>query len=136
MNEIYESHGIGIMGSACKYMIDRFEAYGKNIIWEEGTLVWHPENISLGSNIYIGHETMLMGCHKNSMIVGDEARIGQRCFFHSCGGIKIGEGVGIGPGVTILTSFHDLNPPNVNVMNNKLQFGEVTIGDGSDMSES
>lgn len=75
-------------------------------MFESGVLIFHPENVYLGRNVYVGHRTMLKGYHKNQMRIGDETWIGQMCFFHSAGGIAIGARVGIGPGVIILTSVH------------------------------
>jgi Acetyltransferase (isoleucine patch superfamily) len=67
------------------------------------------------------------------MVLDDHSWIGQNCFLHSAGGIHIGKAVGLGPGVTVLTSVHtdqDLLRP---VISNTLEFGEVIIGDGSDI---
>jgi len=97
---MYGSHGSG------KFKREDFKKIGDNVIFEEDVLVFYPENIEIGNNIYIGHNTILKGYYKNKMKIGDHTWIGQGCFFHSAGGIKIGKAVGIGPKVKILTYVH------------------------------
>jgi Acetyltransferase (isoleucine patch superfamily) len=103
------------------------------VIFEEDVRVFHPEQIEIGENVYIGHGAILKGYHNGHMVLDDHSWIGQNCFLHSAGGIHIGKAVGLGPGVTVLTSVHtdqDLLRP---VISNTLEFGEVIIGDGSDI---
>jgi len=75
----------------------QFCRLGRNVVFERGVLVFHPENIEIGENVYIGHATILKGYYKNKMIVGDHTWIGAQCFLHSAGGLRIGRAVGIGP---------------------------------------
>src|SRR5687768_5743868 len=82
---------------------------GSGVVLEEGVLVFHPENVEIGDDVYVGHRTILKAYHKNRMVIGKGTWIGQTCFFHSAGGITIGENVGIGPCVKILTSAHRLD---------------------------
>lgn len=110
-----------------------FFKIGKNVIFEKGTMIFHPESIILHDNIYIGHNTILKGYYKNSMEIGEGTWIGQNCFLHSAGGIKIGKAVGIGPFVKILTSNHIEEDINIPVMHNPLEFKEVIIEDGADI---
>lgn len=112
---------------------ENFLKIGKNVIFERGVLAFHPETIILHSNIYIGHNTILKGYYKNKMEIGNETWIGQNCFFHSAGGIKIGKAVGIGPYVKILTSNHVEDNINIPIMHNSLEFKEVVIEDGADI---
>jgi acetyltransferase-like isoleucine patch superfamily enzyme len=104
---------------------------GTNVIFEKGVLIFHPENIEIGNNVYVGHNTILKGYYKNIMKIGDHTWIGQGCFFHSAGGLTIGNAVGIGPMVKILTAQHkysdDLNIP---VMSKDLNFKQVVLEDG------
>lgn len=79
-----------------------------SVVIEEGVLIFHPENVSLDEDVYIGHGAILKGYYKNQLRIGRGTWIGQGAFFHSAGGIEIGEYVGIGPRVSILTSAHDL----------------------------
>ena len=123
----YNTHGDG------KFEIGDFRSAGENLIFEKGVLVFHPENITLGNNIYIGHNTILKGYYKNQMHIGDNTWIGQNCFFHSAGNINIGKAVGIGPYVKILTSFHDDGDIDKPVLYHSLSFKSVEIGDGSDI---
>lgn len=123
----YRSHGSGKFKSA------DFLKIGSNVIIEDHVLVFHPETIAIGDNVYIGHHTILKGYHKNKMIIGDHTWIGQFCFFHSAGNIRIGKAVGIGPGVKILTSFHEDENNEQPLINNDLIFKEVVIGDGCDI---
>ena len=99
-----ESHGNGRLNEKGYYNTVFLKKLGKKTVLEEGVLLFHPENISIHDNVYIGHNTILKGYYKNEMIIEEGTWIGQQCFFHSAGGIKIGKNIGIGPGVKILTS--------------------------------
>ena len=123
----YSSHGDG------KPEWNLFKKIGEHVILEADVMVFHPESISIGSNVYIGHRTILKGYYKNEMFIDEGTWIGQSCFFHSGGGIKIGKSVGIAPCVKILTSCHlsdDLGQP---VLHNPLVFKKVQIGNGADI---
>lgn len=80
---------------------------GPDCVFEADVLIFHPENVYLGRNVYVGHRSILKGYYKNTLRIGDETWIGQMCFMHSAGGLSIGERVGIGPGVMMITSTHD-----------------------------
>lgn len=129
MNTIkqYHSHGDG------QFAPDQFKSIGANVIFEAGVLVFHPENIILGPNIYIGHNTILKAYYKALMEIGSNTWIGQGCFFHSAGGLKIGNVVGIGPMVKILTSYHQDGNPDKAIMEQPLNFEPVIIEDGADI---
>jgi len=124
---LFQSHGTG------DFKVSQFSRIEKNVIFEKGVLVFHPENIEIGENVYIGHNTILKGYYKNKMVIGDGTWIGQQCFFHSAGGITIGRNVGIGPGVKIITSSHDSKKTGRPIMHNEINFASVSIGDGSDI---
>ena len=96
----HRSHGTGT------FRREDFRSLGADCVFEAGVLVFHPENISLGRNVYVGHHAILKGYHKGELRIGDETSIGQQCFMHAGGGLTIGARVGIGPGVKILTSEH------------------------------
>ncbi len=123
----YSTHGDGTFDR------NDFKFIGENVIFEKGVLVFHPENISIGNNVYIGHNTILKCYHRNEMHIGDHTWIGQNCFMHSAGGIKIGKAVGIGPMVKILTSEHAAGDMSIPVMFNELVFKPVVIEDGCDI---
>ena len=106
---------------------------GKNVIFEDGVLVFHPENIEIGDDVYIGHYTILKGYYKNKMTIGSGTWIGQQCFFHSGGGLNIGANVGIGPGVKIITSAHELEHTDKPILKAPLNFAPVSIADNCDI---
>lgn len=110
-----------------------FASFGKNVVIEDEVLVFHPETIHLGENVYVGHRAILKGYHNNQMIVGDHTWIGQNCFLHSAGGIRIGAAVGIGPGVQIVTSAHKDDELSRPILFHPLEFQEVVIEDGADI---
>jgi acetyltransferase-like isoleucine patch superfamily enzyme len=106
---------------------------GEGVVIEEGVRIFHPETVSLGDRVYIGHEVMLKGYYKGYLEIGGGSWIGQRCFFHSAGGIRIGENVGIAPEVKILTSVHDFDSARKPVMQYPLKFSPVEIQAGADI---
>ena len=123
----YQSHGSG----HCS--LEDFGAHGLGIVLEPGVLVFHPDRIFLGDNIYVGHNTILKGYYKNSIRIGDDTWIGQACFIHGAGGVAIGKAVGIGPKVSILTSSHGDDNLDLPILHQDLVFRPVTIGDGADL---
>lgn len=123
----FASHGNG------RWDRTQFASLGNDVVIEAGVLVFHPENITLGDNVYVGHQTILKGYWKNRLEVGADTWIGQQCFLHSAGGIVLGRGVGVGPGVRILTSRHMDPWPEPTIMEGAIEFGAVEIGDGSDL---
>lgn len=111
-----------------------FRQRGSETVIEDGVLVFHPENILIGDRVYVGHQAILKGYYKNQMIIGNGCWIGQQCFFHSAGGITLGQNVGVGPGVKILTSSHVLDvDTSLPIMQRPLKFAPVLIGDGCDI---
>lgn len=96
----FASHGTGAFDRGA------FRTLGENVILENGVLVFHPEQISIGDNVYVGHYAILKGYYRNEMRISSNVWIGQQCFLHSAGGLTIEDNVGIGPGVRILTARH------------------------------
>lgn len=110
-----------------------FRKIGKGVIFEPGIRVLHPENIEIGDYVYIGHDTFINSYHKGKIIIGEGTWIGQGCFLHGAGGIRIGSHVGIAPHVKILTSVHDVGSNKRPVITCPLKFASVTIEDGCDI---
>ncbi len=114
---------------------DALAACGSDVVFEPGALVFHPENVELGDDVYVGHYAILKGYYKNRLVVGRGTWIGQHAFLHAAGGLTIGSRVGIAPGVRIITSSHDLAglPAGAPIMDGPLVFAAVTLGDGCDI---
>lgn len=123
----YRSHGDG------SFSPEQLGSLGRNVVFEDGVLVFHPENVILGADVYIGHRAMLKGYHRNHLRVGDGTWIGQMAFIHAAGGVTIGQRVGVGPGVKIFSSTHEDPGPERPIMDGALRFAAVAIGDGCDI---
>lgn len=107
---------------------------GEGVVLEPGVLIFHPENVLIHDDVYVGHQAILKGYFKNQLVIGPRSWIGQQAFFHAGGGLTIGTRVGIGPGVKILTSAHELPADReVPIMDGALRFAPVVIEDGADL---
>lgn len=124
---LHRSHGTGLFEAG------QFRALGDGCVFEPGVMVFHPENISLGRNVYVGHQTILKGYHRNEMVIGEQTWIGQQCFFHSAGGLTLGARVGVGPGVKIITSAHAEAGRDVPVLFSPVETAAVVIEDDCDL---
>ena len=107
---------------------------GADVVFEPGALIFHPENVAIGRDVYVGHYAILKGYFRNKMRIGDGSWIGQHAFLHAAGGLIVGQRVGIGPGAKVLTSSHQL-PPNARtpVMDGALSLNQVELCDGCDI---
>jgi len=112
---------------------NQFASLGDNVVIEQGVLVFKPEKIRIGANVYIGHYAILRGYDRSEMVIGDDTWIGQFCYINSAGGIKIGSKVGIGPCVKIMTSRHGEEGRDVPVLLCDLEFAPVTLEDETDI---
>lgn len=110
-----------------------FASLGQGVVFERGVMVFHPENITVGDRVYVGHQTILKGYYKNQMVLGEGCWIGQQCFFHSAGGLTLGRNVGVGPGVRIITSQHIEAGRATPILHSPLEFAPVVIGDDCDL---
>lgn len=122
------SHGSGLVPDRAA-----FAACPKSVLFEPGALVFHPENIELGENVYVGHHAILKAYHKNRLVIGAGTWIGQAAFFHAAGGLTIGRDVGIAPHVQILTSRHADPGRDRPIMEGALELLPVFIEDGCDL---
>lgn len=124
---------VGTHGSG---KVDRksISACPESVVIEAGALIFHPENLELGEEVYIGHCAILKAYFKNKMRIGAGSWIGQGAFLHAAGGLTIGKRVGIGPGAKIITSTH-AGPPSADraVMDGELNFAPVFLEDGCDI---
>ena len=125
-----KSHGSG------EFQPSDLARCGEGCVFEAGVLVFHPENVHLAERVYVGHQTILKGYYKSTMEIGEGTWIGQQCFFHSAGGLRIGQHVGIGPGVRILTSNHREAGRDLPILSSPLDFAEVVIEDDADIGVS
>lgn len=123
----HRSHGDGT------FHAEQFRGCGPDCVFEAGVLVFHPENIELGANVYVGHHAILKGYYENLMRIGDETWIGQQSFLHSAGGIDIGARVGIGPGVRIITSSHTEAGREIPILSAPIHLAPVIIEDDCDL---
>jgi acetyltransferase-like isoleucine patch superfamily enzyme len=122
------SHGTGAFDRA------DLAACGEGTVFEPGALVFHPENVEIGRDVYVGHHAILKGYYRNRMRIGDGTWIGQQAFLHSAGGLTIGVRVGIGPAVKIITSSHELPADRaLAIMDGALKLAAVVIEDGCDI---
>ena len=121
------SHGTGA------FELSQLARLGRGVVFEPGVLVFHPEQIEIGDDVYVGHNTILKGYYKNRLVIGRGVWIGQQCFLHSAGGIVIGENVGIGPAVRIITSIHAEEGRDKPILHSRIEFAPVVIEADSDI---
>ena len=106
---------------------------GENAIIETGVRIFHPENVEVGANAFIGHDTLIDGYYKGRVTIGEGTWIGPLGYLHGAGFLEIGRAVGIGPRVTVFTSEHELTQPDLPVLHADLSFAAVRIADGADI---
>lgn len=123
----FRSHGDG------RFSRDALRAVGAHVVFEAGVRVWHPENVVIGDNVYVGHDAMLKGYHAGLLTIGDDCWLGQGVFLHAAGDITIGRGVGVGPFVRMLTSTHGEGGRERPIMDAPLVFAPIVIGEGCDI---
>ena len=52
------THGSG------EFTREQFAHLGQRVVLEPGVLVFHPSNIEIGDDVYVGHQTILVKKHE------------------------------------------------------------------------
>lgn len=123
----WKSHGSGLNCSG------KLLSKGEGVVIEDGARLFIPENIVLGDDVYIGHDTILKAYFDKELIVGKGTWIGPQCFIYASGGVIIGENVGIGPGVKIMSSAHVTKQLPGPILHRPIEHSQVVLGDGCDI---
>jgi len=123
----WKSHGPGLD------YLSKLVWLGKNVVIEDGVRIFLPERVEIGDDVYIGHDTILKGYFDKRLIIGSGTWIGPQCFIYAAGGISIGQNVGIGPGVVIITSAHKDMPNDEPILHQAIDFSPVHLDDGCDI---
>jgi len=106
---------------------------GIDTVIEPGVACTGPDNIYIGDNCYIGKDVVLEAHYGNSIIIGSDTWIGCGVYMNAYEQISFGEGVGIGPGVKVITSQHYPYYLQQYIVKNPLQSTPIRIGHGSDI---
>ena len=122
-----QTHGSG------RFAVEELAALGEGTVLEEGVRIFHPDRVWIGAGVYVGHDAILKGYHAGALHIGDGTWIGQQCFFHAAGDLRIGKNVGVGPGVKIITSMHREAGRATPILHAPLAFAPVTIEDDADL---
>jgi acetyltransferase-like isoleucine patch superfamily enzyme len=123
----WKSHGSGLD------FLSKLAWLGKNVIIEDGVRIFFPEHVELGDDVYIGHNTILKGYFDKRLIIGSGTWIGPQCFIYASGGITIGQNVGIGPKVSIMSSAHTETDCSEPILHQPIIHAPVFLGDGCDI---
>lgn len=123
MTKQWKSEGSGSI-EKCK-----LKKCGINVIIEDGVRIFHPENIEIGDNVYIGHDTIIKGYYNSIIKISNNVWIGQQCFIHGAGGVTIGENVGIGPKVSMMASKHKECGIDLHILFSQLEYKPIVIED-------
>lgn len=121
------SHGTG------RFSPDDLAACGDGCVFEEGSLVFHPERVWIGRGVYVGHGAILKGYHAGDLRIGDGAWIGQQVFLHAAGDLTLGVNVGVGPGVRIITSTHRESGRHTPILHAPIECSPVIVEDDADL---
>ncbi len=122
-----KSHGSG------RFELGDLGSLGDDVVIEEGVLIFNAAHVHLEDEVYLGHRTMLKGDTRGELVIEQGAWIGQDCYLHSAGGIRIGRRAGIGPRVMMLTSTHIEAAPPAPIIDAPLEFAPIDVGEGCDI---
>jgi len=106
---------------------------GTGSVIEPGLRIFGAAAVVIGAEVYVGHDCFFRAYPEGPLDIGDGSWIGPGCFINSFGGVRIGHRVGLGPGVCILSSAHDLSVVGGPIIDRPLKAARVEIGDGADL---
>ncbi len=114
-------------------MICQLQARGDRIRLERTVDVRSPDRLLLGSEVFVDRGVVLHcgGMEWSSpgggIAIGARTYIGPNCVLFGAGGIEIGDGVLISPGVVITSHQHTFEAVDAEMRAQPIEFGRVVI---------
>jgi len=105
---------------------------GQNVTLDDGIVLdakgSYSQGISLGSNIWIGRNTILTSFN-GSIRIGDYVSVGPFCNFSSHSSIDIGSHVSISPYCALLAASKDMSDASIPLMQQRRTSKGIRVGD-------
>jgi acetyltransferase-like isoleucine patch superfamily enzyme len=104
-----------------------------DVVIEQGVRIFHENTVEIGPLTYIAHGVLLHGDQRGGIKIGRGSWVGFDAKFFGQACIEIGEYVGIGANVIIMTGKHDVKSGVGPIINREQIWGKVVIKDGADI---
>jgi galactoside O-acetyltransferase len=86
----------------------KFKSIGKNVLIKKNVGMFFIENISIGSNVRIDDNVIIVASKKGSLVkIGSNVHIASNCYLAGSAGIEMSDFSGLAPGVQIFSSTDD-----------------------------
>jgi acetyltransferase-like isoleucine patch superfamily enzyme len=106
---------------------------GRGTTIHPSVVIVEPASVCLGHDVTIEPLAVLMGDARGELRVGSGTLIAPHAYLQGLGGLRIGERVGVGAGVVMLTAVHAEMPPGEPITAAPLRYGAIDVGDGCDL---
>jgi galactoside O-acetyltransferase len=112
----------------------KFQSIGKNVLIKKNVGMFFIENISIGSNVRIDDNVIIVASKKGSAVkIGNYVHIASNCYLAGSAGIEMSDFSGLATGVQIFSASDDysgkkLTNPTVGKPYIGGKFGKVTLG--------
>jgi acetyltransferase-like isoleucine patch superfamily enzyme len=106
---------------------------GDGTVIHPSAVIVEPASLCLGGDVTIEPLAVLMGHPDGELEVGNGTLIGPHAYLRGLGGLHIGESVGVGAGVLMLTAVHAETPAGGPINAAALRYGAIEIADGCDL---
>jgi len=111
----------------------KFLSLGKNVLIKKNACLYFTENISIGSNVRIDDNVIIVASNKNSPVkIGNYVHIAANCYLAGSDGLEMMDFAGLSPGVLIFSGTDDysgnkLTNPMVGKKYSGGPYGKVTL---------
>jgi acetyltransferase-like isoleucine patch superfamily enzyme len=99
----------------------------------DSVVICNPRHVHVGSDVTIEPLAVLMGAPEGELRIGSETLIAPHAYLQGLGRLRVGEHVGVGAGVWMLTAVHAETPPGEPITAAPLRYGEIEVADGCDL---
>jgi acetyltransferase-like isoleucine patch superfamily enzyme len=96
-------------------------------------VIVEPASVHLGGDVTIEPLVVLMGAPEGELRIGSGTLIAPHAYLQGLGGLRVGERVGVGAGVLMLTAVHAETPPGEPITAAPLRYGRIEVADGCDL---
>jgi acetyltransferase-like isoleucine patch superfamily enzyme len=99
----------------------------------DSVVICNPRHVRLGSGVTIEPLAVLMGAPEGDLRIGSGTLVAPHAYLQGLGGLRVGEHVGVGAGVLMLTVVHAETPPGEPITAAPLRYGAIEVADGCDL---